>query len=247
MTFIRDFFRWRRVRRHVARHGWVFDFHGVAVRLPLMDSPGCANALLRGTYESEEAAFIAGHLPVDRPVIELGGSLGIVSALIGSRLEAGVPHLIVEANPALVEACAENAGIARRPAAELRQAAVFYDGPVARFSAGGHVHANRLAKQGDDAGVIEVGAVTLESLWRGIGAPEGFTLVCDIEGGEAAMIHAEAEVLAHAGVVIMELHPGNYAAGHETEATLIAAMATAGLVLRERVADVGLWTRGQAA
>ncbi len=243
MSAIRDFMRWRRVRRHVAKHGWKFDFHGVTVGLPVMDSPGCASALLRGKYEAEEAALIAAHLPRDRAVIELGGSLGIVSALIGSRLDAGVAHVIVEANPALVETCARNAGVAARPAAALRQAAVYYDGPVARFAAGGHVHANRLAASGDDAGVIEVPAVTLESLWQGIGAPAGFTLVCDIEGGEVAMVQAEGAVLRHCDMVIMELHPGNYAGGKTTEDRLIAALAAAGLVLRQRVADVGLWTR----
>lgn len=243
MSFVRDFFRWRRVRRHVARHGWNFDFHGVPVVLPEMDSPGCANALLRGKYEAEEAALISAHMPRDRAVIELGGSLGIVSALIGSRLGQDVAHVIVEANPALAAICARNAGVAERPLAQVRQAAVYYDGPVARFSAGGHVHANRLAQASDRTGVIEVEATTLDALWRGIGAPEGFTLVCDIEGGEAQMIAAEPDVLAHAGLVIMELHPGNYAAGAQTEQALIAALRAAGLVMAERVADVGVWKR----
>ncbi len=241
MSVIRDFLRWRRVRRHVARHGWRFDFHGIAVTLPEMESPGCANALLRGKYEAEEAALIGAHLPADRAVIELGGSLGIVSALIASRLGAGVPHVIVEANPAVLDTCRANAGLAARPAAVLREAAVFYGGPVARFAAGGNVHANHLAGAQDSAGVIEVPAVTLRALWEGAGAPEGFSLVCDIEGGEAPMVAQERDVLAHAGMVILELHPGQY--GRQGEAEVIAGLAAAGLVLRERRADVGLWTR----
>lgn len=243
MTMIRDFLRWRRVRRHVARHGWRFEYHGVTVRLPVMDQPGFANALLRGKYEAEEAALILSHLPPDRPVIELGGSLGIVSALIGSRLGAGVPHVIVEANGALLPACAANAGAGTRAGVELRQAAVFYGGPVARFAAGGNIHANRLA-EAEGAGVIEVPAVTLESLWRGIGQPEGFSLVCDIEGGEVPMVLAEPEVLAHAGVVIMELHPLVYADGEATVSKIVARMAEAGLHQRARLRDVVLWQRG---
>lgn len=244
MSMFRDFFRWRRVRRHVARHGWRFDFHGVPVVLPEMTTPGHANALLRGKYEAEEAAMILAHLPADRPVIELGGSLGIVSALIGSRLNPDVAHLVVEANPALLATCAENAGIARRGAARLRQAAVYYGGPVARFAAGGNVHANRLADAADISGVIEVEAVTLADLWQDIGAPTGFTLICDIEGGEFDMVLAEPDVLAQAGLVVMELHPARYPQGLASQQALVAALEKAGLSMREQVRDVGIWMHG---
>ncbi len=242
MSFLRDFMRWRRVRRHVALHGWTFEFHGISVTLPEMDTPGCASALLQGKYEAEEAKLIAAHLPPDRPVIELGGSMGVVSALIASRLADTVAHVIVEANPALLEACALNAAVARRPLAKVQHAAVAYGGPVARFSVGGNVHANRLAREGDTASVIEVKAVTLETLWQDIGAPDGFTLVCDIEGAEAQMVATDRRVLEAAGMVIMEMHPAVYQGGVATEDEIIGTLQVSGLHLRQRFADVGLWT-----
>lgn len=243
MNALRDFIRWRRVRHHVARHGWTFDFHGIPVTVPRMDSPGCANALLRGKYEAEEAILITRHLPPDRPVIELGGSIGVVSALIASRLSPDVAHVIIEANPALLDVCARNAAVSQRPLASVQHAAVAYGSPVARFSVGGNVHANHLARAGDTASVIEVQTVTLAALWHGIGAPDGFTLVCDIEGAEAEMIATDAAVLNHAGTVIMELHPSVYPDGPETERQIIATLQQAGLHLRHRLADVTLWTR----
>lgn len=242
MSMIRDFLRWRRVRKHVALHGWRFDFHGVEVRLPVMDQPGFANALLRGKYEAEEAALILSHLPPDAPVIELGGSLGIVSALIGSRLGTGLAHVIVEANEALLPVCSVNAGVGLRAGVALRHAAVFYGGPVARFAAGGNIHANRLA-EGDAVGVIEVPAVTLAELWQGIDRPDGFSLVCDIEGGEVPLVLGEGDVLAHAGVVIMELHPAVYPDGEATVDAIGAAMREAGLRQVARLRDVVLWVR----
>lgn len=243
MSILRDFMRWRRVRRHVSLHGWTFDFYGISVTLPEMDTPGCASALLQGKYEAEEAKLIAAHLPPDRPVIELGGSMGVVSALIASRLAETVAHTIVEANPALLEVCARNAGVARRPLAKVQHAAVAYGGPVARFSVGGNVHANHLARAGDTASVIEVKAVTLEALWQDIGAPDGFTLICDIEGAEAQMVASDSAVLAHAGMVIMEMHPAVYQGAAATEAEIMATLQASGLHLRHRLVDVGLWTR----
>ena len=105
----RDFFRRSRVARHLAARGPVFDYHGLAVTMPQSAGLAAMNALLRGKYESEEAALIAKHLPADLPVIELGGSLGVVSRLIRSRLAPGTRHLVVEANPDLIEACSRNA------------------------------------------------------------------------------------------------------------------------------------------
>ncbi|MCV0397599.1 MAG: hypothetical protein K5872_20515 [Rhizobiaceae bacterium] len=106
----RDFFRRRRVARHLAEHGPVFDYHGLTVTVPPEAGLSAMNALIRGKYERDEAALILKHLPSDQPVIELGGSLGVVSKLAASRLAPGTPHLIVEANEDLLPACRANAG-----------------------------------------------------------------------------------------------------------------------------------------
>lgn len=127
----RDFFRRRRLARHVARNGHRYIYHGLEVEVPgaagaTTDAAllGVRNALLRQKYERDEAAMIMRHLPSGLPVIELGGSLGVVSRLLRSRLKPETPHLIVEANFDLIAICKANAekGQPRaRPKLSMRQ------------------------------------------------------------------------------------------------------------------------------
>jgi len=235
----RDFLRRRRVARHFARHGGVFDFHGVTVRLPADVDVAAANALIRGKYEQEEAALITKHLPADLPVIELGGSLGVVSALIRSRLNSDTRHLIVEANPRLIEICQANAGHA---GTEVLHGAVYYDGPIARFGIASEVHASAVG-QGRSTETIEVPAVTLADLCQRVGSPRRFALVSDVEGAEFDLFAQEAETLRHVELAIVELHPRNYAPQGRHESVLIRHAAAAGLQVAERMSDVVLLKR----
>ena len=88
----RDFFRRMRVGRHRRRHGLTFFYHGTEVTVPPECGLGPANSLLRNKYERDEAAMILKHLPTDLLVIELGGSLGIISSLIRDRIKRKKTH-----------------------------------------------------------------------------------------------------------------------------------------------------------
>lgn len=245
MSIVRDFFRRRRVARHVERHGHWFDFHGLRVRIPADSGAGVGNALLRGKYEREEAGFILKRLPNDLPVVELGGSLGVVSALIRSRLLESTPHVIVEANPALVEICRENASQGANGTTRVLNRALGYGSSVLKFAVGDSVHANHLAQEGDRAArIIEVPAITLAELLAIVGTDGKFVLVCDIEGGELDLIRNEPEALQRAAMIIMELHPGFYPDGVRTEAEILRIMGEIGFRLESRNSDVCLWTRG---
>ena len=87
MTVIRDFFRRRRVNKHLRTHGRTFTYQGLSISMPEEADLALLNALLKGKYEAEEAALIQAHMPPDQAVIELGGSMGVVSAYIGSQLK----------------------------------------------------------------------------------------------------------------------------------------------------------------
>lgn len=244
MKQVRDFLRRRRVASHVAKHGYWFDFHGLRVRIPEDSAPGVGNALLRGKYEREEAEFIQRHLPDGFCVIELGGSLGIVAALIRSRLLDSTQHIIVEANPALIDICRENAGQGLAGTTHVLNQAVGYDAPFLRFALGDSVHANHIYREGERADrVVEVPSITLEALLSRIGPDERFVLVCDIEGGELDLVRREGRFLEHAAMVIMELHERAYPAGPRDEAEIVLRMQELGFRLAERKADVCLWLR----
>lgn len=243
MSFVRDFFRRRRLRRHVARHGWRFDFHGREVVLPELANPGFASALLRGKYEREEAEFIGRYLPAGAPVIELGGSLGIVSGLIRSRLEPATPHIVLEANPDIIEICRRNAGD-DAAVTTVVNGALAYDAPTVRFPIGGNIHANRLGAA-DHGRVAEVEALTLAALWHRLGSPAGFSLVSDVEGAELDMVRREPEIVARAGLIVMELHPTAYPQGRQDETALLSAIDGMGFELLERLSDVCAWRKRQ--
>lgn len=74
-----------------------------------LDAPTSAiKALANGAYESEERYFVDSYVKCDVPVVELGGSYGVVSRQIAKRLRGHKAHIIVEAIPDLVPIIEKN-------------------------------------------------------------------------------------------------------------------------------------------
>lgn len=207
----RDFFRRRRLARYTAVHGDRYMYHGCEVTVPESAGLGVRNSLLRNRYEDDESAMIIRHLPAGLPVIELGGSLGVVSALVRSRIGASPRHVIAEANPDLVEICAANAKIgALDGVTDVVNAAIFYNAPFARFRLSPDIHSSALDHGGGRGRVVDVPSVTLADLYKRLGSPDRFSLVSDIEGAEYAVFEREAQTLAHVTTAIIEVHPGEF-------------------------------------
>lgn len=244
----RDFFRRIRVGRHVRANGDLYSYRGLEVECPLSAGLGVCNALMRGKYERDEADMILAHLPAHLPVIELGGSLGVVSRVIRSRLDAGTRHLVVEANPRIVETCRKNATRdAEEGATDVVNAALYYGAAKASFTLGPDVHSNALSGVGRRGEEIEVDTVSLSALHQRLGAPERFALVSDIEGGEYQIVRHEPEMLAKVEIAIVEIHPAAFAADGGSEAAFLAAFHERGLVEIDRRGDVVVMSRAGAA
>jgi hypothetical protein len=94
-------------------------------------SPSTRAALFFGLYERAELRFVRSWLRGDLDVVELGSSIGIVSAHLARKLERGQRLVCVEANGALLKLLAENVRT-NAPAAELsiRHGAIAYEGPA---------------------------------------------------------------------------------------------------------------------
>jgi FkbM family methyltransferase len=169
-------------------------------------------AIFWGFYESAEIRFIRQYLSGIRNVIELGGSLGIVSAHIVSRLERGARIICVEANPYLIANISEN--IRRYAAAGVSytvvNSAVQYNVPeVAMNISADNTESSVRRNVGKESEVVMVRATTLEELVR-IEQLDHFTLVCDIEGSEIEMILLDKKSLAMCTELFIELHDAEF-------------------------------------
>lgn len=224
------------LRRLTRRHSDIYRPHGVPVRIPHDADLKLRYRLARGRpYEAAEAALIRAHLPQGSPVIELGGCMGVISALIRDVIGPDPVHVVVEADPHLAAICRPNAEAAAAPGkAEVVVAAIDYSGAATvTFASGKNAHVGHVAGPGETG--ITVPALRLCDLTARL--PAGpFALICDIEGAETAMIAAEAAMLPRLSVLILETHPMVYPGGQAELDAMLAGIRASGMDL---VAEAG--------
>jgi FkbM family methyltransferase len=164
-------------------------------------------AVFWGFYESAELRLINKHLSSELPVIELGGSLGIVSSHIISRIKQ--PYKIVEANPMLIETIRTNTSKynSNRVGVEIINKAVSYSASTVSFAVSVNNTESSLAYNGetkqDNRNMITIPATTLSILTNDLSA---YTLVCDIEGAEVELIKKDKAALTRCRYIFMEVH-----------------------------------------
>lgn len=238
---IRDLKRRRMAEKYRRAHGDDFTAYGLAVTVPPLVDANIRYLLARGRdYEAEEAAFIQNVLRPGVHVIELGGSLGVISRVIRQAIGADAHHIVVEANPDLAKICEENAARDAAPGAtEVLQAAVAYtDAPTIAFARGDTHHTGHVAQAGG-AGTFEAPAMKLAALRAKLPSGAPWALVSDIEGGELDMFMREPpEIFAHMTHAILEIHPEAFTAMGSSEAAFMGRLNDIGLTLLERQADV---------
>ena len=81
-----------------------FKKNGLTIHIPfhLTDIP-FRGRFVQGKYEKEEATHLSNYLSADDKVLELGSCLGYVSCLTNKLLENKEQHVVLEANPHLLE------------------------------------------------------------------------------------------------------------------------------------------------
>ncbi|MCM2561785.1 FkbM family methyltransferase [Lutimaribacter sp. EGI FJ00015] len=230
---------WLRLQEIRGRELAHFAPHGVPVSVPRGVDDALTYMLAKGRpYEDEEAGMVKAHLQPGTPVIELGGCLGVVSALVRSRIGAEAPHIVVEANARLIPTLTGNATQgAAEGRAQVINAAVDYSGAqTIAFETGENAHVGRIGGNGGTR--VEVPTVTLADLAERLGS-DRFALICDIEGAELALFeHERADVLARIELLVLETHPKFYDRGAQRKAELMARLAELGLHVVEEKNDV---------
>jgi FkbM family methyltransferase len=230
----------RRVRQGVQEAlGATYELDGCAFTLPSWADDIKRN-IRRGNYEAAERRLVVEYLDDAVPVVELGGSLGIVSGVIGAQLGAETPHVIVEANPLLVDYCRANAAAQRPPGAPVTvlNAAIAYGGSAeVEFLQSGAFLGSRLARP-DEAGTIRVPAITLAAVLATHLPDRDFKLVCDIEGAELDLLEHDAKSLKRCRLAIIEVHPDAFADRGSSEEAFLGLLGNAGMELLDRDENV---------
>lgn len=186
----------RLAKKNVRIDGCTFSLQGVSDGLTKY-------SLLTNRYETPERQAVALYLRRDLPVIELGGSMGVVACVTNKLLTCPTAHVVVEANPFAIphlQLNKERNGCQF----EILNKAIAYGMDFVTFRPSSNMCANSITEDGDRA-LVTVGTIQLRDLvhYRGF---DNFTLVCDIEGLEYDMVCHEADVLKKAHTIILETH-----------------------------------------
>ena len=219
-----------------------FTPHGIPIKIPSNIQTSVRYAFARGRpYEEAEAKMIINHLPLDTNVIELGGCLGVISALIRHRIGVNAHHLIVEANPDLTDICLSNATNTTTKNTNIIVAAVDYSNKkYVNFVFGHHMHVGRVSKEQKTG--IPTRTTTLSELVKRI--PKGpFALICDIEGAEEHLFEREDTLISNISLLILETHPYMYTDGTNTQKKMLDCIASFGLQEIDREGDVVCFKR----
>jgi FkbM family methyltransferase len=159
--------------------------------------------LITNRYESAERHAVARYLKRDIPVIELGGSMGVVACVTNKLLTNPTAHVVVEANPMAIPQLELNKKLNGRQF-EIVNRAIAYGVDSVTFRPSTNLAGSSITRDGDQSPVT-VPAVSLGDLVHDRGFKR-FNLVCDIEGLEYDLICQELEVLQYADTIIMETH-----------------------------------------
>lgn len=187
-----------------------------------------------GFYESAELRLINKYLSPNLPVIELGGSLGIVSSHIISRLKQ--PFTIVEANPMLIETIRSNTENYNHHhvTVQIVNKAISYSGNSVSFAVSDNNTESSIIDRSEtgvnNRNIISVPATTLTALAREI---PSFTLVCDIEGAEVELLLKDREALGKCRYLFMEVHKTSFENNNYTQKDVVELLQQQGFQLKE--------------
>lgn len=233
-------------------YGRVLEIRGNRIEIDgcqfSLDSPVITTAskskFMFGQYERPEREAVCRFLDPGLPVVELGGSIGVVACLTNRRLGDPQKHVVVEANPALVPVLLRNRdlngcrfAVLPRLVAYGSEVAAFY-ASKSNFVIGSASH----AEAGAIVDVVEVQTIDLRSI-LGEYQFERCTLICDIEGGESDLVRYEAEILKdRVATLILEVH--EWVLGKERVAEMLEEIARLGFDLVSGEADTLVFRKG---
>ncbi len=175
----------------------------------LYTNPTIQASIFWGFYESAEIRLIHKYLRKDLPVVELGGSLGIVSSHIVSRLNRDANITVIEANPNLIATIEKNVKRhnINNTKVKILNKAIGYAENFIHISITNNNTASHITE--DKNSGVKVECIKLSDVVSDC-CPDRYSLVCDIEGSEIEMVENELPVLLECRQIFIELHKTNY-------------------------------------
>lgn len=159
--------------------------------------------LIMNLYEAPERRAVARYIRQDLPVVELGGSMGVVACVTNRLLKRPAAHVVVEANPLVIPQLELNRSL-NRCRFEIVNRAVAYEMDSVTFHPSSNVCVSSITTVGDQAPVT-VQTIQLSDIVRDRGFAR-FNLICDIEGLEYDLVCHEMDVVKNADTIILETH-----------------------------------------
>ena len=176
-------------------------------------------SLFWGFHEAQEIRYVTSHLTGSLPVVELGTSLGVVSAHIARRLNGANKLVCVEANGSILALARETIFVnAPNTHVVTISGAIDYSGaPASSFTVSDDLISSRLAPPGKNA--VAVPNITLSAVLAEANVGD-YVLVCDVEGAESQILERDTKALDRCELMIIELHPGTHTSIDEMSARI---------------------------
>ena len=250
-----DFRRWA-LRHFVPEWYWPAEVNLDGAVIRLRNTPysfGVRLHLKKGLYEKGERQFIAQTVKPGMQVLELGGSIGVVTAVLAHKVGPTGRVVSVEASPRLAafsRGWLEKDGRVKVvvgyafPVWQLPEGLRVESFTGDEVSLGGRVDFNVSdgAAANPPAGEASSRTYDIETLCRENDLrPDA--LVIDIEGSEALLLKTPPRLPATIKIVVAEMHPWAYPNGEADLERMMNTLREEGFALGARTEDVVLLQR----
>lgn len=154
-----------------------------------------------GIYESAEMRFVKKYVNSSLPIIELGGSIGVVTCYTG-KFKGDNIQICVEANPNLVEIIqrnvqlngVKNVKVLHGAVGDIHNTYSFFDFGASNILGKITEHSNTKVTN------IKISTIFSDN------AIENYGMICDIEGAEFFLFSQQANCFKNCKLLIIELH-----------------------------------------
>lgn len=183
-----------------------------------------------GYHEPDERALVKRYLPVDLPVVEFGGGIGVVACLANRKLSSPHRHIVVEANPSIAALLERNRDL-NHCEFQVITAGLAYGSATTSIGVSSEFVGSRI--DGDFDAKISAASITLGQIVEDAGF-DRLSLICDVEGAEADLMRHESDLIAErVGFAMIEIHPNIL--GQDGEDQVVSGFLSAGFRVVDRI------------